>query len=1117
MRLPSVWVEIVETRLMLSVTGGMDAAVTQSNAVVQQYSAVAEQQYLAPVQSELETALNSFIAETAASTSIVGVDQTSADTSLGVLAGAFGTTSAIVTTESQQVLGDAQSSTTQTSSTVDLAVGSGSSASTSTSTSLFDQGTDLQSVADSLGTSAFGTFGASSGTTAGTGSQTVGTTPSSGAGDSTSTSSGDSTSTSGSDSDTSGDSDSSSSNDDSSDSSSGGGWQPFVLPDGIVFEDVHLPAEEFAENLSLLQPTGTDSFSNTTIAEDSLEGTTTSLSVTLSQSYLGAERWIVTQSWTKEYTIHESSGEGSGSWSVSTRHGATTLTITVSLGYGVPDRPDIGKKTQPATSNEDGGSTGSSSIWSASGTSETDGSLSPASPTIVPVGVVTTISFSTSDSLTTSVGGSHDGSDEATGKVDSGSFSGSSSASASKTLVLTSFDVLRPDGTLGHTIQLSAADERSAGMSFKGGNTLFEAEGDVKDGDGNTTNNGTNPWGSPFNSPGSKPPTDGDDFFDDTEPPPPMGGNGSRVDASAGIAVSSSFSTGSYFLAEATTAVGAELEEADISGSAGMHTDYDGTIAVNDSLSLDVQSSDATSGSYDYLSLGWKQAANAKRGLHFSYDLSLSDADLPDESESDSSNPILPTSTTNGSTSSLTSSGTATSGTTSDSSTSGTSGSSGTSGATSGGANNGNGSSTGSQPAIELESHSSNGGNSKVWVQARSNTTSETPSPIPGAPPSKTTEKSVTSVRIGGSSDISASTTLVNWMPAVTATAKGEMNITLLNSSIRLVEHSFDTAPPPGSTLAISEKRDVFKNLNSASAMVAFDVAATLSLNAQPALTGTVTFDVIVKEQLYVKQVAHEKIVSLSNPAMFYETWFLYQVVQEYITSLHGGVGGASNSLTATKTGLAYTYLETAAAGTPPAPPAPATSTLTTALDYLQTGLDVAGLVPVLGEAADATNAGIHVCRGNYGEAATSMAAMIPVGGQAVTVGKFANKAVKAVANNADKLDELADGTKAVVQQVIKRNPQQDGAAIRKINNAIRDHLKPHDIPGALKDCLGTPVVKSTGNAYDHFHELTTTLNGLRNNAAKLNGATDAAAIAARQSALDQIRQIESALQGLGI
>ena len=63
------------------------------------------------------------------------------------------------------------------------------------------------------------------------------------------------------------------------------------------------------------------------------------------------------------------------------------------------------------------------------------------------------------------------------------------------------------------------------------------------------------------------------------------------------------------------------------------------------------------------------------------------------------------------------------------------------------------------------------------------------------------------------------------------------------------------------------------------------------------------------------------------------------------------------------------------------------------ALDIVQGALDVAGLAPVVGILADLTNAGISTARGNYADAALSMAAAIPIVGTAAGAGKLAKRA----------------------------------------------------------------------------------------------------------------------------
>ena len=68
-------------------------------------------------------------------------------------------------------------------------------------------------------------------------------------------------------------------------------------------------------------------------------------------------------------------------------------------------------------------------------------------------------------------------------------------------------------------------------------------------------------------------------------------------------------------------------------------------------------------------------------------------------------------------------------------------------------------------------------------------------------------------------------------------------------------------------------------------------------------------------------------------------------------------------------------------------------------LDTIQTALDVAGLIPVVGEAFDAVNGAIYAARGDYVNAGLSFAACIPVLG---TVGT----GVKLGAKTADKVSD---------------------------------------------------------------------------------------------------------------
>lgn len=92
--------------------------------------------------------------------------------------------------------------------------------------------------------------------------------------------------------------------------------------------------------------------------------------------------------------------------------------------------------------------------------------------------------------------------------------------------------------------------------------------------------------------------------------------------------------------------------------------------------------------------------------------------------------------------------------------------------------------------------------------------------------------------------------------------------------------------------------------------------------------------------------------------------------------------------------------------------------------------------------------------------------------------------------------------------------------AVNKINNTIKDHLKPGptgDISGTVRDMLGNPVPKKNGGYWDHMNEMESTLRSLRKNSAVLNGVLDPVAQAARQRALSALNEIENALKGIGL
>ncbi|MGN8258694.1 polymorphic toxin type 15 domain-containing protein [Pseudomonas sp. SMSB3] len=97
-------------------------------------------------------------------------------------------------------------------------------------------------------------------------------------------------------------------------------------------------------------------------------------------------------------------------------------------------------------------------------------------------------------------------------------------------------------------------------------------------------------------------------------------------------------------------------------------------------------------------------------------------------------------------------------------------------------------------------------------------------------------------------------------------------------------------------------------------------------------------------------------------------------------------------------------------------------------LDGLQLGLDIIGLIPVVGEIADIANAGISLARGDYAGAALSLLSAVPFVGYLGTAGKIGRHGVKAVAETSAKT------SKEVAERAAKEAAQKRAkeAAARK-------------------------------------------------------------------------------------
>lgn len=107
------------------------------------------------------------------------------------------------------------------------------------------------------------------------------------------------------------------------------------------------------------------------------------------------------------------------------------------------------------------------------------------------------------------------------------------------------------------------------------------------------------------------------------------------------------------------------------------------------------------------------------------------------------------------------------------------------------------------------------------------------------------------------------------------------------------------------------------------------------------------------------------------------------------------------------------------------------------ALDWLQGGLDIVGLIPGVGEAADGLNAVISLGRGNPLEALLSAISMVPVGGDAVGKGgkivlKLFNPAMDLIKNGAKHAD--------IIKKIGPKNLKKAKAAVELVKDAAVKH-----------------------------------------------------------------------------
>ncbi|WP_211230855.1 hypothetical protein [Pseudomonas parafulva] len=121
-------------------------------------------------------------------------------------------------------------------------------------------------------------------------------------------------------------------------------------------------------------------------------------------------------------------------------------------------------------------------------------------------------------------------------------------------------------------------------------------------------------------------------------------------------------------------------------------------------------------------------------------------------------------------------------------------------------------------------------------------------------------------------------------------------------------------------------------------------------------------------------------------------------------------------------------------------------------LDGIQLGLDIFGLIPVVGEIADVANAGISLGRGDYAGAALSLLSAIPFGGYLGTAGKLVRRGTKTATEASAKVAEEGTGraAKEILGKATEVGSGSTGAKVLGDAKAVRQADPPSPPPKGI-------------------------------------------------------------------
>ncbi|MCM0627294.1 hypothetical protein M5J14_22615, partial [Lysinibacillus sp. OL1_EC] len=133
-------------------------------------------------------------------------------------------------------------------------------------------------------------------------------------------------------------------------------------------------------------------------------------------------------------------------------------------------------------------------------------------------------------------------------------------------------------------------------------------------------------------------------------------------------------------------------------------------------------------------------------------------------------------------------------------------------------------------------------------------------------------------------------------------------------------------------------------------------------------------------------------------------------------------------------------------------------------LNTLQTGLDIVGMVPVVGEVADGVNGIIYAARGDKVNAALSFGAMIPVVGNAATAGKWVNKGAKAAKGISESAQKANKGLLGNVKEKVNKQVANAKTQIQSKVDEVKQQLRQLGAPQMELAGVNVGRISDTGS-----------------------------------------------------